>query len=110
MFARSVSVTLSILAMGLMVLACSLGYRDTETTRQPEGVQVVAQAAQVPDTPALRQCDDTARRLTTCAVALQRLENPPVSGYYPEKIRRLMVIKKRYHLEKIATRGLPAGV
>lgn len=105
MFARRVSILLSILALGLMALACSLGHLGGGGDRPPEAVSVMASTAVRVDDTVTRRCNALDRQLDRCAAALDRLYQPPIPDHYPEQLRRLIAIKKRYQLEQDASRA-----
>jgi len=105
MFARRVSILLSILALGLMVLALSLVQLGDDSDRPPEAVSVMATTAVQTNPDLARRCNALDRQMDRCSDALDRLYQPPVPAHYPEKLRRLIAIKKRYQLEQDATRA-----
>lgn len=105
MFARRVSILLSTLALGLMILAYALVYLGSDTDQPPEAVSVVATTAIGSNPEVARRCNALDRQMDRCSDALDRLYRPPVPAHYPEKLRRLIVIKKRYQLEQDATRA-----
>lgn len=104
MFARRLSVVLSVLALGLMVLACSLGYHG-RSERPPEAVPVATTNAVVAAKKAPPLCQALDLQLDHCAQALNRVWKPPVPAHYPPKLQRLIAIKKRYQLENEAARA-----
>jgi len=105
MFARRVSILLSILALGLMILAYALIQLGGDANQPPAAVSVMAETA-VQTNPALaRRCSALDRQMDHCSEALVRLYQPPVPAHYPEKLRRLIAIKKRYQLSQEATRA-----
>lgn len=108
MFARRVSILLSTLALGLMVLAAALiQLRDTsDQTPQAESVKAdTAVATSATRANQTRRCNALDRQMDRCSDALDRLYEPPVPAHYPKKLRRLIAIKKRYELEQEATRA-----
>ena len=104
MFARRLSVVLSISALGLMVLACSLGYQGS-SERPPEAVAVSTTNAVVTADKSPTRCQELDLHLDRCSRALQRVWRPPVPEHYPPRLQRLIAIKKRYQLEKEAARA-----
>ncbi len=104
MLARRVSILLSVLALGLMVLACSLVQLGDDGDA-PAAIPVVANTAVGTAPEVARRCSALDRQMDHCSEALDRLYQPPVPSHYPEKLRRLIAIKKRYQLERDATRA-----
>lgn len=110
MLARRLSLFLSVLAMCLLALACSLGWQGGERTGPPEAVQSQRETAQVvvPATaepsPAER-CQRLDDQLTECSDSIARVWRPATPPHYPEKVRRLLEIKKRYELVDEAGRA-----
>ena len=104
MFARRLSVVLSISALGLMALACSLGYQG-RSERPPAAEQVVTATAVVTAKKIPTRCQELDLHLDQCSQALQRVWKPPVPAHYPPRLQRLISIKKRYQLEKDAARA-----
>ena len=100
MLARRLSLVLSILALGLMVLACSLSYRSTGGEAPSEAIQ----ATPVGGARAAR-CEKLNKQLHVCASELKRVYTPLVPEHYPTKIRRLIAVKKGYQVENGITRG-----
>jgi hypothetical protein len=100
-----VSILLSTLALGLMVLAYCLVHLGDDTDRPPEAVSVVATTAVGANLDVARRCNALDLQMDRCSEALERLYQPPVPAHYPEKLRRLIAIKKRYQLEQEATRA-----
>ena len=111
MFARRLSVLFSIMALGLMVLACSLGYRITGEERYPEAVNVTPSNAVSEPTVTAYRCQELGQELDRCSDAFNSAWAPSSPAHYPEKIRRIVAIKKHYVLGKQATRACedPAG-
>ena len=105
MFARRVSILLSTLALGLMVLAGALIHLGGDSDQPPKAVSVMATRAVVSQTDQNRRCNALDRQMDHCSDALDRLYEPPVPSHYPPKLRRLIAIKKRYLLEQEATRA-----
>jgi hypothetical protein len=105
MFARRVSIFLSALALGLMVLACSLVRLGGDSDQAPEAISVVATTAVSSNPDVNRRCNALDRQMDHCSDALDRLYKPPVPTHYPEKLRQLIAIKKRYQLEQEAARA-----
>jgi len=103
--ARNVSIFLSALALGLMVLACSLVQLGEEANDPPQAVSVVASKAVGSNPEVTRRCNALDRQMDHCSEALERLYKPPVPAHYPQKLRQLIAIKKRYELEREATRA-----
>lgn len=105
MFARRVSILLSTLALGLMVLAYSLVHLGSDTDKPPEAISVMEGTAVLPSAAVARRCNALDRQMDNCSEALVRMYQPPVPAHYPEKLRRLIAIKKRYELEQEASRA-----
>ncbi len=105
MLARRVSILLSALAVGLMVLAGFLVHLGADSHQPPEAIPVVATTAVGSTSDVARRCNALDRQMDHCSDALDRLYRPPVPAHYPEKLRRLIAIKKRYQLEQEATRA-----
>ncbi len=105
MFARRVSILLSTMALGLMVLAGALIHLGADSDQAPQAVSIMATTAVGNQTAQSRRCNALDRQMDHCSDALDRLYEPPVPSHYPQKLRRLIAIKKRYQLEQDATRA-----
>lgn len=103
MVTRSLSLFLSLLAMCLLALACSLGWRavgggPTAALATPSETAVEQPVAQ-------GRCNELDDQLTTCSEALARVWRPVTPPHYPAKIRALLEIRKRFELTDEAGRA-----
>lgn len=102
MLTRSLSVVLSLLAMGLIALAYTLGWQSPSA--EPSIVTHIGPSRVERERRALcLQLDD---QLQGCDESLQaHLGVPAGRAHLPEKVQRLLAIKERHTLERDALRG-----
>lgn len=102
MLARSLSVVLSLLALGLIALAYTLGWQSP--------AQGPAVATHIGPSQAERErrtlCLQLDDQLQGCEQSLHaHLTSPAGRASLPEKVQRLLAIKERHTLERDALRG-----
>jgi len=105
MIAQRLSILLSVLAMCLMALACSLGWRSEQQAAPPAAVADTGHTGRSLAEEVAQRCRQLDDRFLTCADEVRRAWKPATPAHYPKKVRRLLQIKHRYELETRALRA-----
>lgn len=105
MIVRNLSLFLSLLAMGLLALACSMGWHNRGHDDQPEAVPYMQHDDLTAAGSGAARCQELDEQLLTCSDSLDRAWRPITPPHYPEKVRRLLEIRKRYELADDASRA-----
>ena len=105
MTTRRLSLILSLLALGLMVLACSMSWQGSEPDDSHMALPLDDQGARATATRAEDRCQDLDSQLVSCSESLDRAWRPITPPHYPDKVRRLIEIKRRYELADEASRA-----
>ena len=102
---RRVSIFLSVLAACLMALACGLGWRSTGSEAGPEAIRASGDTAQAVVEDVSARCRDLDDQFLTCSDSLSKVWRPAAPAHYPQKVRQLLSIKRRYEMETEAVRA-----
>ncbi len=108
MFARRLSILLSITAMCFLALACSLGWSSAfglGSPGAPEAYQTAGSPAPVADRSTADRCRHLDDQFLSCSKELDQVWRPAAPSRYPPKVQRLMSIKRRYEMEIEALRA-----
>ena len=103
MMIRYLSLFRSFLALGLLALACSIGWQGRG--QEPEAVPYVPHMAQAETGSGTARCHELDDQLITCSDYLDRAWRPITPPHYHDKVKRLVEIRRRYELADEAGRA-----